>query len=65
MPRYYVTVQEVHCQGYYVTADSEEEAAEIAAIEGDIDEGSFSYSHTLPKATVRLVEEGEENVDKL
>lgn len=47
MPKYWVTVREVHTQSYTVEAPDPETAKKIAAEQGEIEEGSFSYSHTL------------------
>lgn len=60
MPNYYVTVREVHTQGYRIAAPDPETARRIAAEEGDPDEGSFAYSHTLPEEHTTVEEITEE-----
>lgn len=47
MPRYYVTLREVHTQGYVIEADNEEQAKYEAAERGNIIEETFQYSHCL------------------
>ena len=58
MPKYIVTVREVHCQGYEIDAASENEAiALMEAGEGEPMPSLFEYSHTLDKNTWTVEED--------
>lgn len=56
--QYRVTIREVHHQDVLVTASSADEARELVANgEGDPDESTFCYSHSLDSDTWRVEEE--------
>ena len=53
--KYEVLVKEVHVQPYYVEATTKDEARKIVEQGGgDIIEGGFEYSHTLPSDDWRI-----------
>lgn len=56
MSKYYVSVREVHIQGYIVEAPNETIAKDIAVEQGEIQEEDFDYSHTM-KSEHTTVEE--------
>jgi len=55
--RMIVWVKEVHKQGYVVEADTPEEATKIVADGGgELEEGTFCYSHTLDPETWQVTD---------
>lgn len=55
---YRVTVREVHHQDFLIKATSADEARKLVYHgDGDIDEGSFVYSHSLDPETWTIEEE--------